>query len=184
MGPRWSTAARSPIGSRRAICCSANRRGAVSRGAFPVFDAEGNKIAFWLGFTHRFFQRRGISRLSAPRDAMNGFDDLNYAHIKSALRALDDRRILMESTAAARAAVAAGRRRQDSRNPARDTRSNDFRARPGVDRRSSSSASRPRSSRRRPATTCRAGTRTSRRRRSSSTRRCCSRCWRSISTCR
>lgn len=53
---------------------------------FPVFDAEGNKITFWLGFTHRFAQRRGISRLSAPRDAMTGFDDLNYAHIKSALR--------------------------------------------------------------------------------------------------
>jgi hypothetical protein len=53
---------------------------------FPVFDAAGNKITFWLGFTHRFAQRRGISRLSAPRDAMTGFDDLNYAHIKSALR--------------------------------------------------------------------------------------------------
>jgi hypothetical protein len=53
---------------------------------FPVFDADGNKITFWLGFTHRFAQRRGISRLSAPRDAMTGFDDLNYAHIKSALR--------------------------------------------------------------------------------------------------
>jgi hypothetical protein len=53
---------------------------------FPVFDAEGNKITFWLGFTHRFAQRRGISRLSAPRDAMTGFDDLNYANIKSSLR--------------------------------------------------------------------------------------------------
>jgi hypothetical protein len=51
-----------------------------------VFDHEGNKIAFWLGFTHRFMQRRGISRLSAAREAMNGFDDLNYAHINSALR--------------------------------------------------------------------------------------------------
>jgi capsid protein len=60
------------------------RRGDAHR--VPVFDTEGNKNAFWLGFTHRFFQRRGISRLSAPRDAMNGFDDLNYAHIKSALR--------------------------------------------------------------------------------------------------
>jgi capsid protein len=58
------------------------RRGESRR--FPVFDAEGNKIAFWLGFTHRFMQRRGISRLSAPRDAMNGFDDVNYAHIMSA----------------------------------------------------------------------------------------------------
>jgi hypothetical protein len=60
------------------------RRGESRR--FPVFDAEGNKVAFWLGFTHRFMQRRGISRLSAAREAMNGFDDLNYAHIKSALR--------------------------------------------------------------------------------------------------
>jgi hypothetical protein len=53
---------------------------------FPVFDSAGNKITFWLGFTHRFAQRRGISRLSAPQDAMAGFDDLNYAHIKSSLR--------------------------------------------------------------------------------------------------
>jgi len=53
---------------------------------FPVFDRRGNKITFWLGFTHRFAQRRGISRLSAPQDAMTGFDDLNYAHIKSSLR--------------------------------------------------------------------------------------------------
>lgn len=52
----------------------------------PAADEEGNPIAFWLGFRHRFYQRRGISRLSPPRDAMNGFDDLNYAHIKSALR--------------------------------------------------------------------------------------------------
>lgn len=52
----------------------------------PAFDEDGNKIAFWLGFRHRFNQRRGISRLSAPRDAMNGFDDLNYANIKSSLR--------------------------------------------------------------------------------------------------
>lgn len=49
-------------------------------------DEEGNRLAFWLGFRHRFAQRRGISRLSPPRDAMNGFDDLNYANIKSALR--------------------------------------------------------------------------------------------------
>jgi hypothetical protein len=53
---------------------------------FPVFDEAGNKITFWIGFTHRFAQYRGISRLSAPRDAMTGFDDLNYAHIKSSLR--------------------------------------------------------------------------------------------------
>lgn len=53
---------------------------------FPVFDSQGNKITFWLGFRHRFMQRRGISRLSAPRDAMTGFEDLNYANIKSALR--------------------------------------------------------------------------------------------------
>jgi len=53
---------------------------------FPVFDSEGNKITFWLGFRHRFFQRRGISRLSAPRDAMTGFEDLNYANTKSSLR--------------------------------------------------------------------------------------------------
>lgn len=52
----------------------------------PEFDSEGNKVAFWNGFRHRFYQRRGISRLSPPRDAMNGFDDLNYAHIKSSLR--------------------------------------------------------------------------------------------------
>ncbi len=58
------------------------RRGESRR--FPVFDSEGNSVAFWLGFTHRFMQRRGISRLSAPRDAMNGFDDVNYAHIMSA----------------------------------------------------------------------------------------------------
>ena len=53
---------------------------------YPVFDSQGNKITFWMGFRHRFFQRRGISRLSAPADAMTGFDDLNYANIKSALR--------------------------------------------------------------------------------------------------
>lgn len=52
----------------------------------PFFDKAGNKTAFWLGFTHRFYQRRGVSRLSPPRDAMNGFDDLNYANIKSSLR--------------------------------------------------------------------------------------------------
>ena len=53
---------------------------------YPVFDSQGNRITFWLGFRHRFFQRRGISRLSAPRDAMTGFDDLNYANTKSSLR--------------------------------------------------------------------------------------------------
>lgn len=53
---------------------------------FPVFDQAGNKITFWMGFRHRFFQRRGISRLSAPRDAMTGFEDLNYANTKSSLR--------------------------------------------------------------------------------------------------
>ena len=53
---------------------------------FAAFDDEGNQLVFWVGFTHRFAQRRGISRLSAPRDAMHGFDDLNYAHTKSALR--------------------------------------------------------------------------------------------------
>jgi len=61
----------------------------VSRGQtvrIPAIDDVGNKIAFWNGFRHRFYQRRGISRLSAPRDAMNGFDDLNYANIKSSLR--------------------------------------------------------------------------------------------------
>lgn len=52
----------------------------------PEFDDEGNKTAFWLGFRHRYYQRRGISRLSPPREAMCGFDDLNYAHIKSSLR--------------------------------------------------------------------------------------------------
>ncbi|WP_425618038.1 phage portal protein [Anatilimnocola sp. NA78] len=52
----------------------------------PAFDEDGNKIAFWMGFRHRFRQRRGISRLSPPRESMNGFDDLNYANIKSALR--------------------------------------------------------------------------------------------------
>jgi len=52
----------------------------------PAYDGDGNKIAFWMGFRQRFNQRRGISRLSPPRDAMNGFDDLNYANIKSSLR--------------------------------------------------------------------------------------------------
>lgn len=61
-----------------------SKRGESRR--FDAFDSDGNSIAFWLGFTHRFHQRRGISRLSAPRDAMTGFDDLNYAHTKSALR--------------------------------------------------------------------------------------------------
>ena len=74
---------------------SLTRQGQAKR--FPVFDSEGRKITFWLGFRHRFFQRRGISRLSAPRDAMTGFEDLNYAHIKSSLRrALIS--YLMEST--------------------------------------------------------------------------------------
>lgn len=63
---------------------SITRRGQTRR--FSAFDSEDNRIAFWLGFRHRFYQRRGISRLAAPRDAMNGFDDLNYASIKSALR--------------------------------------------------------------------------------------------------
>lgn len=53
---------------------------------YPQFDSDGNQVAFYGSFAHRFGQRRGVSRLSAPRDAMNGFDDLNYAHIKSALR--------------------------------------------------------------------------------------------------
>lgn len=61
-----------------------SRRGESRR--FDAYDPQGNRIVFWLGFTHRFRQRRGISRLSAPRDAMTGFDDLNYAHTKSALR--------------------------------------------------------------------------------------------------
>jgi hypothetical protein len=61
-----------------------SRRGQTVR--IPAVDSEGNKIAFWNGFRHRFYQRRGISRLSPPRDAMNGFDDLNYANIKSSLR--------------------------------------------------------------------------------------------------
>lgn len=60
------------------------RRGQTRR--FPVYDYDGCKVSFWMGFRHRFFQRRGISRLSAPRDAMTGFDDTNYAHIKSSLR--------------------------------------------------------------------------------------------------
>ena len=63
---------------------SLTQRGQSKR--FPVFDASGNRITFWMGFTHRFAQRRGISRLSPPRDAMTGFDDLNYANTKSALR--------------------------------------------------------------------------------------------------
>jgi len=53
---------------------------------YEAFDAMGNQRVFWKGFTHRFGQRRGVSKLSPPRDAMNGFDDLNYAGIKSALR--------------------------------------------------------------------------------------------------
>lgn len=60
------------------------RRGLSVR--VPAFDGDGNKISFWMGFRHRFNQRRGISRLSPPRDAMTGFDDLNYANIKSSLR--------------------------------------------------------------------------------------------------
>jgi capsid protein len=60
------------------------RRGQARR--YPVFDADGNKVTFWMGFRHRFYQRRGISRLSPPRDAMTGFQDLNFAHIKSSLR--------------------------------------------------------------------------------------------------
>jgi len=63
---------------------SLTRRSQARR--FPVYDAAGNKITFWCGFRHRFFQRRGISRLSAPRDAMTGFEDLNYSNIKSSLR--------------------------------------------------------------------------------------------------
>jgi hypothetical protein len=63
---------------------SLTRRGQSVR--VPAVDSDGNKIAFWMGFRHRFRQRRGISRLSAPRDPMTGFDDLNYANIKSALR--------------------------------------------------------------------------------------------------
>lgn len=61
-----------------------NRRWQTVR--IPEFDEAGNKTAFWRGFTHRFRQRRGVSRLSPPRDAMNGFDDLNYSNIKSSLR--------------------------------------------------------------------------------------------------
>lgn len=72
-----------------------------------AYDGQGNKLVFWLGFTHRFGQRRGISRLSAPREAMQGFDDLNYAHIKSALRrAL--LAYLMQSTAQAPSALPFG----------------------------------------------------------------------------
>ena len=74
---------------------SVSRRSQTTR--IPEFDGEGNKTAFWLGFRHRFYQRRGISRLSPPRDAMNGFDDLNYSNVKSSLRrALIS--YLMEST--------------------------------------------------------------------------------------
>lgn len=53
---------------------------------YPQFDAAGNQIAFYAGNCHRFQQRRGVSKLSPPRESMNGFDDLNYSHIKSALR--------------------------------------------------------------------------------------------------
>jgi len=63
---------------------SLTKKGQARR--FPVNDEAGNKTTFWLGFRHRFFQRRGISRLSAPRDAMTGFEDLNYANTKSSLR--------------------------------------------------------------------------------------------------
>lgn len=63
---------------------SLTRRNQARR--YPVFDETGRKVTFWMGFRHRFFQRRGISRLSAPRDAMTGFEDLNYANIKSSLR--------------------------------------------------------------------------------------------------
>lgn len=64
---------------------SSVKRGMKSQ-RYPVFDRQGNRVAFYSGHTHRFQQRRGISKLSAPRESMNGFDDLNYAHIKSALR--------------------------------------------------------------------------------------------------
>ena len=53
---------------------------------YPIFDVDGNRIAFHLGFKHRFSMRRGISRLSPPQSAMNGFHDSNYAHIKSMLK--------------------------------------------------------------------------------------------------
>jgi|GEM_PF-1822534 len=53
---------------------------------FEATDQDGNKIVFHIGFMHRFQQRRGISRFSPPRDAMNGFEDSNFAHIKSMLK--------------------------------------------------------------------------------------------------
>jgi len=53
---------------------------------FRASDEDGNRIVFHVGFMHRFQQRRGISRFSPPRDAMNGFEDSNFAHIKSMLK--------------------------------------------------------------------------------------------------
>jgi hypothetical protein len=72
------------ITPRNLLYNQAVQRGEAQR--FQAFDGDGNKIVFWLGFTHRFSQRRGISRLSPPRDAMTGFEDLNFANIKSSLR--------------------------------------------------------------------------------------------------
>jgi len=53
---------------------------------FPVYDEAGNRQVFRLGFFHRFWQGRGISRLSPPRESMNGFERLNYSNIHSSVK--------------------------------------------------------------------------------------------------
>jgi capsid protein len=53
---------------------------------YRAWDDEGNRLVWHLGFRHRFSQRRGISRLNPARNSMNGFDQLNWAHIHSAVR--------------------------------------------------------------------------------------------------
>lgn len=53
---------------------------------YPIRDAAGHRQVFRQAFRHRFWQSRGVSRLSPPRESMNGFERLNYAHIHSAVR--------------------------------------------------------------------------------------------------
>jgi hypothetical protein len=53
---------------------------------FPAFDTDRNRLVFHLGFMHRFGQHRGVSRLSPPREAMNGFEDANHANIAGMLK--------------------------------------------------------------------------------------------------
>jgi hypothetical protein len=53
---------------------------------YPVYDAAGNRQVFRLGFFHRFWQGRGISRMSSCRESMNGFERLNWSNIHSSVR--------------------------------------------------------------------------------------------------